>query len=135
MLKQATPYLIFPGNAKEALNFYKTVFEGEISSVQTFGEADMDIPEGTEDRILHARFKKDELFFMVSDSFGPSVQIGEQVSLVLEVESHEEIQIYYDRLINGGKVLMELQDTFWGATYAKVQDPFNIVWDLNYTKG
>ena len=29
---------------------------------------------------------------------------------------------------------MELQDTFWGAKYAKVQDPFGVMWDLNYTK-
>lgn len=30
---------------------------------------------------------------------------------------------------------MELEDTFWGARYAKVEDPFGITWDLNFEKG
>ena len=29
---------------------------------------------------------------------------------------------------------MELQDTFWGAVYAKVKDTYGVIWDLNYTK-
>jgi PhnB protein len=29
---------------------------------------------------------------------------------------------------------MELQDTFWGAKYAKVKDKYGYTWDLNYQK-
>ncbi len=29
---------------------------------------------------------------------------------------------------------MELQDTFWGAKYAKLQDAFGVIWDLNHEK-
>lgn len=29
---------------------------------------------------------------------------------------------------------MELQDTFWGAEYAKVKDKFGVIWDLNDTR-
>jgi PhnB protein len=34
-------------------------------------------------------------------------------------------------LSKDGTVLMELQDTFWGAKYAKVRDAYGIQWDLN----
>ncbi|KAB2328580.1 VOC family protein [Cytobacillus depressus] len=135
MKGQATPYLYFNGNAREALEYYKEVFEGEISNLQTFGDADYPTPPEADDKIMHAQFRKDDLFLMASDSFtNDSVQIGNHISLALELESEEEIQKVYDRLIKKGNVLMELQDTFWGAKYAKVKDDFGVIWDLNMTK-
>ncbi|RIW38924.1 VOC family protein [Bacillus salacetis] len=134
-MKQAIPYLIFNGNALDALEYYKEVFEGEITDLQTFGEADYPTPPEAEDRIIHARFKKGDLLLMASDTFpGSEVQTGSNLSLVLEFESEEEIKEVYDRLSARSKIHMELQDTFWGAKYAKVKDPYGITWDLNYAR-
>ncbi|MBS4178481.1 VOC family protein [Lederbergia citrea] len=134
-MKQATPYFTFNGNAREALEYYKKIFDGEILGVKTFGEADYPTPPEADDRIMHAQFKKDDLFIMVSDNFpGSSVTTGNHISLVLDFDREEEIQKIYDRLSLKGTVFMELQDTFWGAKYAKVKDSFGVVWDLNYTK-
>lgn len=84
---------------------------------------------------MHAKFKKGNLLLMASDSFpGHEITEGNNLSLVLEPESEEEIQNLYDKLSENGTVLMELQDTFWGAKYAKVKDRFGISWDLNYQK-
>ena len=135
MKNQATPYLTFSGNAKEALEYYKDVFEGEIMGLQTFGEADYPTPPEMDDRVMHAQFKKDGLFLMASDGFlDHSVSAGNNISLALELDSEEEIHKVYDQLIKKGTVLMELQDTFWGAKYAKVKDAFEVIWDLNFTK-
>jgi PhnB protein len=72
---------------------------------------------------------------MASDSFpGHEITEGNNISLVLETESEEEIQNLYEKLSQNGTVLMELQDTFWGAKYGKVKDRFGIYWDLNYQK-
>ncbi len=72
---------------------------------------------------------------MLSDTFpGQPVETGNHISLVLEFESEASIQKVYDNLHQESKVLMKLQDTFWGAKYAKVKDKFGIVWDLNFTK-
>ncbi|MFC0270598.1 VOC family protein [Metabacillus herbersteinensis] len=135
MKRQATPYLSFNGNAREALEYYQEVFQGEVLGIQTFGEAEYPTPPEADERIMHAQFKKEDLVFMVSDGFGDhTFEIGNNISLVLELESDEEIQGYYDRLSEKGTVLMELQDTFWGAKFAKVKDPFGVTWDLNYEK-
>ncbi|WP_408009808.1 VOC family protein [Pseudalkalibacillus sp. A8] len=135
MKNQAVPYLTFDGNAKEALGFYKDLFEGEVIESQTFGEADFPTPPEADERIMHAKFKKGELFFMVSDTFpGQGLEKGSNISLVLELENEEEIQTLYDRLSKDGTVLMDLQDTFWGAKYGKVKDAYGITWDLNFTK-
>lgn len=135
MKHQATPYFTFDGNAKEALDYYKDVFDGEVIEIQTFGEADFPTPPEAEERIIHAKFKKDGLMLMISDTFpGNEVTPGNQISLALELESEEEIETIYHRLSENGSIAMELQDTFWGAKYAKVKDPFGVIWDLNYTK-
>ena len=135
MKSQAIPYLSFIDNAREALEYYKEVFEGEILNLQTFGEAEYPTPPEISERIMHAQFKKGELSLMVSDSFlGHTIEIGNNISLVLEFDSEEELQKTYDRLRSAGTVFMELQDTFWGAKFAKVKDKYGIVWDLNFTK-
>lgn len=135
MKGQATPYLMFDGNAKEALEYYREVFGGEISNLQTFGEADYPTPPEAHNRVIHAQFRKDDLFLMASDAFpGSSVVVGSNISLTLDFESEEEIQNIYGALRQKGTVFMELQDTFWGAKYAKVQDAYGVIWDLNYTK-
>lgn len=134
-MKQATPYLTFNGTAREALEFYKEVFEGEVLHVQTFGDANYPTPPDADHRIMHAQFRKGDFLLMASDSFtDDSVQTGNHISLVLEFDSEDEIQKVYNHLGKKGKVLMELQDTFWGAKYAKVQDPYGVIWDLNMTK-
>lgn len=113
----------------------KGVFGGEIAEIQTYGEADYPTPPEADNRIMHARFKKDDLLLMVSDAFpGQSVDVGSNISLVLEFESDDEIRTVYSALIEKGSIYMELQDTFWGATYAKVKDAYGITWDLNYEK-
>ncbi len=135
MKHQAIPYFTFEGTAREALNYYKEVFEGEITDVQTFGEANFETPPELDDRIMHARFKKDDLYFMVSDVFlNQTVAVGSNISLALELDSEEEIQALYSRLKEKGTVYMELQDTFWGATFAKVKDAYGVIWDLNFEK-
>jgi PhnB protein len=135
MKGQATPYFMFDGQAREALEFYKEVFQGEVQGIQTYGEADYPTPPEANDRIIHAQFKKDDLFLMVSDTFpGNLLEIGNNISLTLELESEAEIQQIYNALSSKGTTLMELQNTFWGATYAKVKDQFGVIWDLNHQK-
>ena len=135
MKHQITPYLYFNGNAREALECYKEIFDGEIMGLQTYGEANFPTPPEADNLIIHAQFKKGDLFIMTSDAMGDKkVEIGSNISLALELESEEEIQTLYDRFTQHGTVVMELQDTFWGAKYGKVKDKFGIIWDLNYTK-
>lgn len=135
MRGQATPYLMFDGNAKEALEYYQKIFGGELSDLKTYGETGYQTSPDAKDRLIHGRFQKGNLLLMVSDaSPGSSVVVGTNISLVLDFEGEEEIQSVYKALSEKGTVHMKLQDTFWGAKYAKVKDPFGVIWDLNYQK-
>ncbi|OMP68202.1 VOC family protein [Domibacillus epiphyticus] len=136
MKGQVTPYLTFDGNAQEAIDFYAKVFGAEIQGVQKFGEADFPTPPEAADRIMHSRFRKGDFLIMVSDAFlGHPVNAGNNVSLAVTCESADEIQSVYDELKVDGTVHMELQDTFWNSKFAKVQDKFGVIWDLDFPKG
>lgn len=135
MKGQVTPYLTFDGNAKEAIDFYAKAFGAEVQGVQTFGDADFPTPPEAAERIMHARFSKGDFLIMVSDSFlGHPVNIGNNVSLAVTFESEEAIQSVYNALKEGGIAHMELQDTFWNSKFAKVQDKFGVIWDLDFPK-
>ncbi|MFG6147909.1 VOC family protein [Halobacillus sp. B23F22_1] len=136
MKQHVTPYLTFNGNAVEALDFYKDTFGGEISDLQTFGEADYDTPSQIKNRIMHARLQNGPMLLMFSDSFSGEEPVSSesQVSLAVEMENEQEIKKIYEKLKVQGTVKMELQDTFWGATFAKVTDKYGITWDLNLQK-
>ncbi|MDP4155209.1 MAG: VOC family protein, partial [Bacillota bacterium] len=59
---------------------------------------------------------------------------GDSVRITLECESEEEIRKVYESLSQGGRITLELQETFWGALHANLVDRFGIGWLLNFQK-
>lgn len=134
-MKQLNPYLAFAGTCREALNFYKDCLGGEILAMSTFGESPMPTSDETKDRVMHAEFKADGVYFMASDSMPDHpVQNGNSISMSLNFTDAQEQQDAFNKLSAGGQVTMPLQDTFWGATFGMLTDKFGINWMLNYQK-
>jgi PhnB protein len=132
-MKQLNVYLTFSdGKCKEALEFYKTALNGEIHSMQTFGEAPNDTPKEHKDLVMHAEFKAENIFFMASDSTPDRpVQIGNNLSLSINLTNKDEQTRLFDALSEGGKVTMPLNETFWGARFGMVTDKYGINWMTN----
>ncbi|MEQ1553643.1 MAG: VOC family protein [Ferruginibacter sp.] len=127
------PYINFNGNGAEALAFYATALNGKTVHSQTFGESGMPIAEDAKDRIMHALFEADKLQFMISDCQpGKEVSSGTQVHLSLNFDNLELINTTFTNLADGGKVTMELQDTFWGARFGMLEDKFGVNWMFNF---
>lgn len=127
------PYLNFNGNASEALEFYSKALNGEVDYKQTFGESPMESPPEQKDKIMHASFKAGDLHFLVSDSMqGQSVTSGSNLSLSLNFNDADEMNKTFAALSEGGKVTMELQDTFWGARFGMLQDKYGFNWMFNH---
>jgi PhnB protein len=131
-MKQLNVYLAFPGTCEEALNFYKTCFGGEITSMQRFGDSPVESSEEHKQKIMHAEFKADGMFFMASDGMpGQPVPSGEMVTLSINLTDGAEQERIFNSLAEGGKVTMPLGETFWGAVFGMVTDKFGIPWMLN----
>lgn len=133
MMEAIIPYLNFNGNAGEALDFYCKALNGEIVFKQTFGESPMPAKDEFKDRIMHASFKAGDLNFLVSDTMdGQPVTAGNHLSLSLNFKDTDSINKTFAALAEGGKVMMELQDTFWGARFGMVTDKYGFNWLFNH---
>jgi PhnB protein len=118
---------------REALEFYKGVFGDGVNFLQTMGESPMgkDYPE-LKDKVMHANFKVGELEFVASDMMRDKAVSGDQVSLMLNCDSEEQIRSHFEKLSQGGQVFMPLENAFWGAIFGVVTDKYGIEWNLNY---
>ncbi|MEO6905933.1 MAG: VOC family protein [Ginsengibacter sp.] len=133
MMEAIIPYLTFNGNASEALQFYSKALNGDVEFKQTFGESPMDSATEQKDKIMHASFKAGELHFMVSDTMqGQSVTSASNLSLSLNFNDADEMNKIFASLSEGGKVTMELQDTFWGARFGMLEDRYGFSWMFNH---
>ena len=130
-MKQLHVYFNFPGNCREALNFYRDALGGEITSLQTFGQSPMagEVSAEHQERVMHAEFRSGDIYFMASDSMpgqGGNVQSGSNISLSINLDSEDEQTQIFERLSAGGRVTMPLGDTFWGARFGMLVDRFGI---------
>ena len=130
------PYISFNGKCREAMNFYKECFGGELDLQQVDGSPmEQYWPEGKGQLFHSALSLNGKLLIMGTDMSGPAGQtVGNNVQLAISCTSEDEIRSLCDKLSKGGKVLAPVSDTFWNALFGSVQDQFGINWMLNYNK-
>lgn len=127
-------YLRFNGNCKEAMSFYKDCLGGELT-MQKVGESPMagNMPQEMQDKIMHATLKTDGFIIMASDLCDETGLIkGNNVSLMLDCDSEDQIRNTYERLSEGGNKSHPLEKTFWNALFGDLTDKFGINWLMNY---
>jgi PhnB protein len=125
------PYLSFDGNAREAIEFYKDVFGGELQ-LNTVGEfGDASAPGA--DRVMHAWLKSPSGYdLMVSDiQPGMEYQPGNNISLSLSGDDGDELRGYWENLSAGGTVTVPLEKQMWGDEFGACIDKFGISWLVN----
>jgi len=126
------PYLVFKGNAEQALNYYKVVLEGQITNVQRFSDMKTEpTPEAYKNYVLHGELRFGDLVIYFSDS-PQGVAMGDNVTLLLDCSSEAEVDRLYKALSVDAEIHMPLQKTFWNAKYANIKDKFGVTWQLNY---
>ena len=97
-MQKITPCLWFDGNAEEAVNFYASVFpDARVLGVQRYGPG-APLPEGT---VLTMTFSLFGQEFMALNG-GPEFKFDEAVSFIVDCESQEEVDYYWERLTAGG---------------------------------
>ena len=136
MILSMYPYLVMDGQGQEAVRFYQTALKAEVLDVQTFGEMpgkeEGSLPEEAKNRVLNAHLKVGNTHLMLSDTFpGNPYQLGEQVTIALLVDNADETREIFGKLEDGGKVAMELQETFWSKLYGQVTDKFGVTWQIS----
>ena len=99
MAPTITPALWFDGNVEAAVQFYVSVFrDGEILEISRFTEHGMGEPGG----VMAIRYRLQGQQFLGING-GPEFRFSEAVSFLIEVDTQEEIDHYWDALTAGGE--------------------------------
>jgi PhnB protein len=128
---QMNPYLQFQDQAREAMEFYRSVFGGELS-MDTFGSMGMSGAAVNDDRIMHAQLVSDHLVLMGADvPDGVPYQPGSAISISLSGDDEATLRGYFDGLADGGTVVEPLVEAPWGDLFGMCLDRFGTAWMVN----
>ena len=114
-MKQAIPYLMFSGNCREALNFYKDCLGGEIKSIQTIGESPIAQHAQPEhrSRVFDSEFVAENIRFKASDDMpGHEVSKGSNFAIFVHFSDQMEQKHVFDKLSEGGNIQFPLENNF-----------------------
>lgn len=129
-MKELIPYLLVK-NALECINFYRDVFDAEVS-----GELIMlDSITGKEEhknKLGHGTLKIGPNTVFVSDIIRDDFKFGDQVHFVLEIETKEKLIEVFNKIKESGTVINELKEMAWCEVMGFVTDKFGITWSLFY---
>jgi PhnB protein len=130
------PYLNFRGQAREALEFYHSVFGGELN-VGSFADFGMtDLPEGERDLVMHGQIDSPSGFTLMASDVPSNMDYAtgtNQFSVSLSGRSGDDAELrgYWQKLSDGATIDEPLATAPWGATFGMLTDRFGIHWVVN----
>ncbi len=126
-----TPYIMFPGTAREALTFYGDVF-GCALELHTFAEFNR--TDGPADAIAHGGISAGPVALNGADVAGDErpVRIEGMMLGLLGAADPSTLRTWFSRLREGGQVVDDLQKRPWGATDGQVIDRYGLHWLIGF---
>ena len=129
-----TPYLHFPGTAREALTFYGDVFGCSVQ-LHTFEEFNRS--DGSADAIAHGGLTEGPVRLFGSDVAGsePPFRCEGMMLSLLGFAEPSTLRDWFSRLSEGGRVVDDLQARPWGASDGQVIDRYGLHWLIGFEDG
>jgi len=125
-----TPYLSFRSDARQAMEFYRSVLGGDLN-VSTFG--DLGQAEGGADLVMHASLVTPAGYTIFAADTPPQMEFdpGSRITVSISGDDTEELRGYFHGLAEGGEVRMPLQVQVWGDEFGMLVDRFGVAWMVN----
>jgi PhnB protein len=132
MQSRLNPYLSFKDNAREAMEFYQSVFGGKLEQ-HTFKEYNASQDPAEDNKIMHSMLTADNgIVFMAADTpASMEHKPGNNISMSLSGDNETELRGYFDKLSADGTVTMPLEKAPWGDVFGMLTDKFGITWMVN----
>lgn len=130
MATRLNPYLRFDGSARQAMEFYQSVFGGELK-MNTFGEFGMqDSPQA--DQIMHAQLETESGYTLMASDTPPGMPYNPGDTITISLSGDEEVlRDHFAQLAEGGKIGTPLEKQMWGDEYGDLVDKFGVSWMVN----
>jgi len=130
MTSRLNPYISFGDNARQALEFYKDVFGGDLN-ISTFGEYGQ---QEAADLVMHGQLDSPSGYTIMAADTPPGMERreGSAITVSLSGDDTDELHGYWDKLSgNGGSVTMPLEKQMWGDEFGMCTDQFGVDWMVN----
>jgi PhnB protein len=134
MASRLNPYISFRGNAREAMEFYRAVFGGDLV-ISTFGEFNNPDPAIAE-QVMHSQLETPAGFTLMAADTPPGMTFtpGDNITVSLSGDDADELRGYWERLSSSGTVSMPLEKQMWGDEFGSCEDQFGINWLVNISQ-
>ena len=135
MAVQLDPYLSFgDGKAREAMEFYQSVFGGTLD-VNTFGDYP-DMPgsdPSMADQVMHSQLAGDNGLHLMGADTPPGMGEPTAASTQISLSGDDEATLrgYWEQLSEGGSVTVPLEKAPWGDSFGMCVDRFGVPWMVN----
>jgi PhnB protein len=134
MSSQLNPYLNFNGNARQALEFYASVFGGELvlNTFAQYGAAS----SADADRTMHGMLETDAGYTIMAADVTSDMEYHPPAgfSMSLSGDDADPLRSYFDQLSASGTVTMPLQKQVWGDEFGMCVDGFGVSWLVNISQ-
>jgi PhnB protein len=126
------PYLNFRTQAREAMDFYQSVFGGEVQR-STFADYQMAQDPADADLIMHSQLTSPSGFTLMAADVPEHMELkqGSAISISLSGSDEAELSGWWDRLMDGGTVIEPLSKAPWGDSFGMGIDRFGVQWLVN----
>ncbi|MEJ2851831.1 MULTISPECIES: VOC family protein [unclassified Saccharothrix] len=128
-----TTHLNFRGEARAALEFYQSVFGGQLAIV-TYSDAGNVQEESAADQVMWGQVQAENGFHVMAYDVPASMGYdqGENSFFVsVRGETVDEVTSYWAKLSAGATVVIPLGPAGWAPTYGMLRDRFGVVWVID----
>ena len=131
MTVRLNPYLSFRDNARQAMEFYESVFGGELA-LSTFAEMHVSDDPAEQDKIMHGMLEAPNgLVLMGADTPNSMEYQPNGYSISLSGDDEPTLREYWEGLTSEGTVIEPLVQAPWGDTFGMCVDRFGVHWMVN----
>lgn len=135
MSLQIVPTLNFGGNCREAIQMYEKAFDGRITCLLTYREADDPaynplLREEQRDYIYHGELQIGDKRIIMSDHVDMEFTTCYTNFLTIMFDTKEEVENAYEIMKEGSKTIYKMEATQYSACRVVFVDKFGIRWGL-----
>lgn len=133
MVTRLNPYLSFRSNAREAMEFYHSVFGGKLA-ISTFKEYQASQDPSEDHLVMNAMLEASNGLTLMAADTPSRIEFhggGGDFSISLSGDDEPELTNYFQKLSAGGTVTEPLVKAPWGDTFGMLTDQFGINWMVN----
>jgi|FLYL01.1.fsa_nt_gi predicted 3-demethylubiquinone-9 3-methyltransferase (glyoxalase superfamily) len=133
-MQKITPNLWFDDRAEEAAQFYTSLFEdSRVGQVTHYDKAAAEASGKPEGSVLTVDFMLAGQDFVALNG-GPHFKFTPAISFFVTMESEAEVDALWEKLVEGGTVLMPLEAYPWSEKYGWLADRYGLSWQVSLGK-